>query len=206
MEDTKWVKWEPKVGEVPPEGCQYDYKDTQNDWTDWDDAGPIDDPVTACHLELFTFRIPAPTVREVRPPWIDPQCKFRWGDRVMDDTGDVFYVINPNDPTNEIWPVLVATTLTATYPYAKRGDVGYGDSRINAYMEKALALYPEDLPKHYDDTQQPVKEPVECWVVVDATGQVLSSHVRPTVYPTKEAAESWWEGENVTIHHMREVL
>ena len=202
MEDTKWVKWEPKVGEVPPEGCQYDYKDRQAKWTDWDYDG-ISTPVRGDHIEHFVFRIPAPTVQEVRPPWIDPRCKFRWGDRVKNNSGEVRYVIHPADTNNEPFTVIVARSVHDAPPYSTKADLieaalWYSSVAMDGYREHHLTLYPEDLPKHYDDTQQPVKKPFECWVVVGAAGLAM--------YPTKEAAESWWGGDNVTYYRMREVL
>jgi hypothetical protein len=152
------------------------------------------------------FRIPAPTVQEVRPPWIDPQCKFRWGDRVIHESGGIYYVVHPNDPTEPHYPVLLATSLGVTYPYNTQANVEatelWGDS-IDASKEAHLTLYPEDLPKHYDDTQQSVKKPVECWVIKNRSGGIIN--VSSIKAEAVRVHGRWWE-QDATIHHMREVL
>jgi hypothetical protein len=209
MEDTKWVKWEPKVGEVPPEGCQYGQpKREPVTWGLWKDVAQ-NRPLNGFDVDYFVFRIPAPTVQEVRPPWIDPRCKFRWGDRVKNNSGEVRYVIHPADTNNEPFTVIVASSVHDAPPYSTKADLieadlWYSSGGTDGYREHHLTLCPEYLPKHYDDTQQPVKK-FECWLVVSiASGVVLVASGDQTHAMNYHL--NVYGADITTIHHMREVL
>lgn len=56
---SEYVKWEPVVGQVPPDGCEFILKRNTNSWCVW---GASDNrPVNEYDPALFNFRIPAPT-------------------------------------------------------------------------------------------------------------------------------------------------
>lgn len=67
MEDTEWIEWQPKVGVVPPDGCEYRHEVWMKDkWESWKEITG-DRPVNRFDLESFkfTFRIPVPTTTGV---------------------------------------------------------------------------------------------------------------------------------------------
>lgn len=159
----QWVPWEPKVGDIAPERYQVRLKEVEDDdWTYGYRGGLVvfDTDINALH-----YRIPAPVesleVKEPSPPWIDPQCKFRWGDRVKDREGYVWYVNNPWSEPTDLWPVIATKTLHYLHPYYPWSSSLSGDSNINVFSERELTLFPEDLPPHYDDRFEEVDQPQE---------------------------------------------
>lgn len=161
MAEQEWIDWHPKVGDVRPEGYQYHngYR-----WVFGVEDGRA---VNALDASGTKYRIPAPKPAEARPPWIDPQCKFRWGDRVKVLTtsrvGKVAYVVNPHDLSDTgygdaswQYTVLVATSLSAAAPYETAGNLHRRGKWLANYAldrvpEDDLELCPEDLPQHFDD-------------------------------------------------------
>jgi len=163
-DEVEWIDWHPKVGDVRP--AVYRWKMPAD--KDWEQGLHPGAKVHTAEINSGQlFQIPAPTPTEDRPPWIDPQCKFRWGDRVkvLTDSrvGKVAYVINPHDLSyagfsdeNRKYTVLVAKSLGAAVPYETAGSLRasgkwLANYEIDRLAEDELELYPEDLPQHYDD-------------------------------------------------------
>jgi len=219
MSEQKWIDWHPKVGDIKPE--RYRFHDGR-DWVTGEQSGLR---VNATDAAGTRYQIPAPAVTppEDRPPWIDPQCKFRWGDRVKvlcdSRIGDVGYVINPNDLSYTGYgesghEVLVARSLGDAVPYETAGNLNRADKwldnqNIDRLKVEHLELFPEDLPQHFDDTiidadqpqeqPKPSRVPREIWVneYPKRWGQVYDTYV--------DADENQGR-ESVRVVHFREVL
>lgn len=175
----QWIPWEPKVGDIAPERYQVRLKEVEDDdWTYGYRGGLV---VFDTDINVLHYRIPAPVespeVKESSPPWIDPQCKFRWGDRVKDREGYVWYVNNPQG--GEKTPVIITSSLHMLYPYCpwEIAESLTHDYQCTAYAESELTLFPENLPPHYDDrfedTDQPQEQapkPMEVWINVYLDG------------------------------------
>jgi hypothetical protein len=146
--EQEWIDWHPKIGAVRPQVYRFYYMGQWN-------AGKS--PGFHIHEQDLNLRyqIPAPKPTEDRPPWIDPQCKFRWGDRVKHANGSVYFVIHPYDKDNQPFPVVVAKELHAAVPYSTQQDLldnGLWETfAVDAVREEHLELCPEDLPQHFDD-------------------------------------------------------
>lgn len=58
---SEYVKWEPVVGQVPPDGCEFIGRRNTHEirWPVWADSG--NRPINSNDPGLFSFRIPAPT-------------------------------------------------------------------------------------------------------------------------------------------------
>lgn len=218
MEETQWIDWHPKVGDIKPALYRVKGKSYQL----WEIGAEPGKKVTHGGFRYCDYQIPAPVVTppEDRPPWIDPQCKFRWGDRVKDIHEDVWYVINPQTAGGIYAPVLVARSLSAAVPYCTAGeliDLGIFWDRIDeagyiymfqCFHESDLTLFPEELPRHFDDrlldADQPQQQintarvPREIWVTS------YGGHLGPWYYPSLEAALEE-ESSSMPIH-FREVL
>jgi len=204
MAEQEWIDWHPKVGDVRPEGYQFH---NGHNWVFGDEAGSPVDKVDAAGTR---YRIPATKPTEARPPWIDPQCKFRWGDRVKRSNGQIYFVIHPYDKDNQPFPVIVGEKPHAAAPYSTKQDLlanGLWETfAIDAVREEDLELCPEALPQHFDDRlldadgpHRSEKVPCEVWVNEYPThfGRAFTS------YDT--AKEEGGEG-SIRIVHFREVL
>ena len=217
MAEQEWIDWHPKDGDVLPEMYQIH---TGYDWVFGVESGRT---VKKASLGWTRYRIPAPRPTEARPPWIDPQCKFRWGDRVkvLTDSrvGKVAYVVNPHDLSDagysdesRQYTVLVATSLSAAVPYETAGNLHrrgkwLGNYALDRLPEDDLELYPEDLPQHFDDRlldadgpHKPEKVPREVWVNEYPNERFGNIHL------SYADAEENMGRESVRIVHFREVL
>ncbi len=206
--EQEWIDWHPKVGDVRPQVYRFYYMGQWN--TGKSPGAPISDFDLTLPFQLPASK-PAPKPTEARPPWIDPQCKFRWGDRVK-CFEKVLYVINPND--TGLGRVIAAPSLWEVPPYStKSGLVDSGlwhTTGVDGYTECTLTPYPENLPQHFDDRlldadgPQALRKaygpiPRDIWVNEYPTcfGQAFTS------YDT--AKEVSGEG-SIRIVHFREVL
>jgi len=89
MADEKWIDWNPKAGDIKPAGYRY-WSTMEGCWVLGAEQGFSVNSWDAANTQ---YQVPAPAPTEDRPPWIDPQCKFRWGDRVKDAFGRVWFVM-----------------------------------------------------------------------------------------------------------------
>lgn len=170
MPEEKWIDWHPEVGDVRPQKYRWRGKN-QDGWTE---GTAIGDPIDEADLRWNDFQIPAPVEsQEARPPWIDPQCKFRWGDRVRDKQGHVWFVNNPYEPDDDDadppCPVVCTKGLWDYPPYSSY-VVGLYDDNLQIFEEDDLELFPEELPPHFDPDQVkpvvpvPARKPREIWL------------------------------------------
>jgi hypothetical protein len=152
--EQEWIDWHPKVGDLRPQVYRWKAPGTGR----WYLGTAVGSKVTQWDVDTKQqFQIPAAAVTPSadRPPWIDPQCKFRWGDRVKHANGSVYFVIHPYDKDNQPFPVVVAKELHAAVPYSTQQDLldnGLWETfAVDAVREEHLELCPEDLPQHFDD-------------------------------------------------------
>jgi hypothetical protein len=205
--EQEWIDWHPKIGDTKPTIYRRRVAGVSMDWV-WgtDPGGRVN---TADH-ENLVFQIPAPEPTEARPPWIDPQCKFRWGDRVKHANGGIYFIIHPYDKDNQAFPVIVGKRPHAAVPYSTKQDLlanGLWETfAVDAVREEHLELFPEDLPQHFDDRlldadgpHKPEKVPREIWVneYPKCFGRAFTSY--------DIAREEGGEG-SIRIVHFREVL
>jgi hypothetical protein len=205
-----WIDWHPKVGDVKPTTYRRKVAGVCMDW-EWgtDPGGRVN---TADH-ENLVFQIPATKPTEARPPWIDPQCKFRWGDRVKHTNGGIYFVIHPYDKDNQPFPVIVGKEPHVAVPYSTKQDLlanGLWETfAVDAVCEEHLELCPEDLPQHFDDrlldADGPHKSekfvPREIWINLWKQDQLGCTH-----YSQQEARENADLPGYIRTIHFREVL
>lgn len=204
----QWIDWHPQVGDIKPERYRHKRKDSDAVWLPGREPGK---PIDELDCQLLFYQIPAPAVKsaEDRPPWIDPKCKFRWGDRVKDNKGNIWFVNHPHDG-DSMFPVVCTRTPHYAAPYTA-GDVPcwHQDDNIDVFNEEDLELFPEDLPQHFDDRildadqpqeqPEPARVPREIWVnkYPNRWGQVHESYA--------DAYENQGR-DSIYIVHFREVL
>jgi len=152
MAKQEWIGWNPKVGDKRPANYRWKMPKYKNWYTGMSAGKKITIDDIRCGV---LFQILAPKPAEDRPPWIDPQCKLRWGDRVKHTNGSVYFVIHPYDKDNQPFSVIVGKEPHAAVPYSTRQDLlanGLWETfAVDAVSEEHLELYPEDLPQHFDD-------------------------------------------------------
>lgn len=203
----QWIDWKPQPGDIKPERYRY-WSDVINQWVT---GRHPNEPVSKHDAAYTKYQIPAPVVTpsEDRPPWIDPQCKFRWGDRVKDKEGNVWFVNNPWDipeGANSIFPVTCTKSLWDAPPHSCYLNL---DCDYNIFEERQLELFPEDLPQHFDDrlldADQPQEQPKtarvprEIWVNCGSTGGY------GLAWDSQLKAERFADDDCETLH-FREVL
>lgn len=205
MEETQWIDWYPKVGDIKPD--LYRVKDKKA--SHWDIGEEPRLRVTHGDFTYCDYQIPAPVVTppEDRPPWIDPQCKFRWGDRVKDRQGNVWFVNHPDDGLT--FPVICTKERGYLYPYIEWDSRFVGDFAVEVFDEEYLELFPEELPQHFDDrlldADQPQEQiqtarvPREIWVNEYGGNQMYS-------YTTKHQADVCADASRIACTHFREVF
>lgn len=219
----QWIAWHPKAGDIKPERYRYKYHNTGMDWAEGDEPGAAVDEYSA---RAASYQIPAPVVSPPadRPPWIDPQCKFRWGDRVkvkgISRVGSVAYVINPNDLSRGSWgedaryTVLIASSLAAVVPYETAGNLHLQgmwltNYKVDRLREDQLELFPEDLPQHFDDrlldADQPQEQPKTARVPREIWVSRYPAMWGPVHITPGSAARNALK-EATEIVHFREVL
>ncbi len=202
--EQEWIDWHPKAGDFRPQ--VYRHRFIGESPGGWQIGCRPGEPMEAATLVNTQYRIPAPTSTQDRPPWIDPQCKFRWGDRVKDKHGNIWFVNHPHDG-NKYWPVVCTKSPNYALPYGATDIPEWSeDDNIGAFNERDIELCPEALPQHFDDRLLDVdgphkseKVPCEVWVNEYPTlfGRAFTS------YDT--AKEEGGEG-SIRIVHFREVL
>jgi hypothetical protein len=201
--EQEWIDWHPKAGDFRPQ--VYRWKLPADE--DWEQGLCCGARVSRVEIvQGQQFQIPAPKPTEDRPPWIDPQCKFRWGDRVKDKHGNIWFVNHPHDGDGN-FPVVCTKTRNYATPYEATYVTNWHiDDNIEVFNEEDIELCPEDLPQHFDDRlldadgpHKSEKVPCEVWVNEYPTlfGRAFTS------YDT--AKEEGGEG-SIRIVHFREVL
>lgn len=212
MAERKWIDWQPKAGDIKPKVYQIKVKHGSGKWKDGACSG---DTITQATADFYYFRVPyrecVVKQAEYRPPWIDPQCKFRWGDRVKDRQGNIWFINNPWDMPKgtSIYPVLCTKFLWDAPPYSCYRDLSCD---YNIFNEEDLTLFHEDLPKHFDDrildadqpqeavNQQPARVPREIWV------NTYPGMAGGAVHETRETADIRSATDQIECIHFREVL
>lgn len=221
MEETQWIDWHPQVGDIKPD--LYRVKDKKESrWSIGEEQGQR---VSHGDFKYCDYQIPAPVVTppEDRPPWIDPQCKFRWGDRVKvtaaSRVGAVAYIINPHDTSKADseasgYTVLVGSSLSNAVPYETTGSLHkqgkwFPDYSLDRLREDQLELFPEDFPQHFDDrtldADQPQEQPKTARVPREVWVNRNDAGVYGYAWDTQLGAERSADDDCETIH-FREVL
>lgn len=208
-EETQWIDWHPKVGDARPPVYRWKMP-ADKDWEQGLHPGH-----RVCEIESDSgqqFQIPAPVVTPPadRPPWIDPQCKFRWGDRVKDKGGNVWFVNHPHDGDDR-FPVTCTKTRHYASPYeAANLKCWHTDDNIDVFDEGDLELYPEDLPQHFDDRlldadgPQGARIPREIWINLWKQGPI--EELGCIFYSSEEARKNSSLPNYIRTIHFREVL
>lgn len=204
----QWIDWHPKVGDIKPERYRYRRK-YEVEWNNGEWQGV---PVTQPEIDNADWQIPAPVVTppEDRPPWIDPQCKFRWGDRVKDRKGNIWFVNHPNDDLK--FPVVCTKTRNYLHPYVKWNEQFIHDSAVEVFNEDELELFPEELPQHFDDrlldADQPQEQPKTARVPREIWVNRYPDDATPygSIHATRDRADLLSRNDRVECIHFREVL
>lgn len=225
MAERQWIDWQPKAGDIKPEVYRIKVKHGSGKWRVGACSG---DTITQATANFYYFQVPyrecVVKLVEDRPPWIDPQCKFRWGDRVKTKNcsrvGSVAYVIHPNDTTetgggDNGYTVLVARFLGAAVPYETADSIDQrgawsNNILVDKWREQDTQLFPEDLPQHFDDrildVDQPQEQPKTVRVPREIWVNMYPDELLGYAWLTKAEADSTPNRNRTECVHFREVL
>lgn len=216
MADEKWIDWRPKAGDMFPSTYRSRPARTSEPSPPWAPGTQSGRLVQDLDVRWYEYQIPAPAMAptEERPPWIDPQCKFRWGDRVRDAFGRVWFVIHPYDKDATKYPVVIAKSIATVAPYSTEQDLKahglWWNNPVDACKESAIELFPEDLKPHFDDrildVDQPQEQPKTVRVPREIWVNMYPDELLGYAWLTKAEADSTPNRNRTECVHFREVL